>query len=100
MMEHLSDARHRATHPAGSAAIGRVRSRVGASAVVAVIAVEARGRLVVSVEDDAEYLPRLHHAERLADEPARCAVGPYHEQEAVDPVGDEPAVLDGTERRC
>src|SRR5215831_21271900 len=58
----------------------------------------ARGRLVVTVENDAEDLVRLHHAERLADEPTGRPMSGHHEQEAVHPMGDDPAVLDGTER--
>src|SRR5215470_18824976 len=98
-MEDLSDARYRAPHPAGAASVGRGRRRGGGFAVVAAVMTEvARGRLVVAVEDDAEDLVRLHDAECLGDEPAGRPMSCHHEQEAVHPMGDDPAVLNGTER--
>src|SRR5262245_6612701 len=97
-MEDLSNARHRAPDPAGTATVGRGRRRGGGVAGVAVQTEVARGRLVVPVEDDAEHLVRLHNAERLADEPTGRPMSCHHEQEAIHPMGDDPAVLDGTER--
>src|SRR5262245_39010537 len=98
MMEYLSNARHRAPHPAGAASVGRVRSRLGEFAVVAEITVETRERLIVPIEDDAEHLAGLHNAERLANEPTRRPMSCHNEQETVHPVGNDSAVLDGAER--
>jgi hypothetical protein len=50
--------------------------------------------VVVPVEDDAEHLSALHHVERLAHQPAWRVVGRHHEEEAVHPMSDDPAILD------
>src|SRR6266542_4298431 len=97
-LEDLPDARHSAPEAAAVMTIGRAMGRVVTSTVVAVVPVEARGRLVVAIEDEAEYLAALHDVERLTEQPARCAMRRYHEEKAVHPVGDDPAVLDGAER--